>query len=196
MLKKKDLLNIFSVGLKLFLITSISAVTLAVINYITEPIILANNEERQNESMRMVLSDAEQFKKEDMSSLALVDFAAAVTNVYKGIDADGNDVGYAVMVSSYGYGGEISLAVGIDNELKVTGVDVISHSETPGLGAKCKNDSFKNQFVGKTNGIEVSKSRAKDNEIDAITSATITSKAVTNGVNTALTAVNIIKEAE
>lgn len=196
MLKKKDITNIFSVGLKLFLITAISAMILAFTNSITEPIIIKNAEKKQVEAMKKVLSEAVSFEKADMSALALVELQCAVTDIYKGINEDGLDEGYAVMVSSGGYGGEISLAVGIDSELKVTGLDVISHSETPGLGAKCVSDAFKNQFINKSVGIEAVKNGAKDNQIDAITSATITSKAVTNGVNTAITAVNLIKEAE
>lgn len=196
MLKKSDILNIFAVGLKLFLITAVSAAILAVVNYITEPIIAKNNLKKQNDSMKMVLSDAVSFEKADMSPLATVELACCVTDVYEGIDANGENIGYAVMVSSGGYGGDVSLSVGVDNELNITGVDVVSHSETPGLGAKCTTDSFKNQFVGKTLGVEAVKNGASDNEIDAITSATITSKAVTKGVNSALTAVKIIKEAE
>ena len=196
MLKKNDLSNIFGVGLKLFLITAISAMTLAFTNSITEPVIRKNAEKKQEESMKKVLSEAVSFEKSDMSALALVDLQCAVTDVYKGINEAGSEEGYAVMVSSGGYGGEISLAVGIDSELQVTGVDVISHSETPGLGANCVSDAFRNQFINKGMGVEVVKNGAKDNQIDAITSATITSKAVTNGVNTAIAAVNLIKEAK
>lgn len=196
MFKKSDILNIFSVGLKLFLITAIAAVILAVINSITKPVIEVNTYKKQNESMQKVLHTASSFEEADMSALALVDFPCAITGVYNGYDADGNVTGFAVMVSSGGYGGDVSLAVGIDNELKVTGIDVISHSETPGLGAKCVKDEFKGQFVGKGADIQVVKSGAKDNQIDAITSATITSRAVTNGVNTAISAVKFIKEAE
>ena len=150
----------------------------------------------QNVSMQKVLPLAKTFEKTDISALATVDFPLEVTAVYKGIDDNDDVLGFAVMVSSGGYGGDISLVVGVDNELKVTGVDIVSHSETPGLGAKCKTDDFRNQFIGKTIDIKVTKNGAKDNEIDAITSATITSNAVTNGVNSAISAINLIKEAE
>ena len=196
MLKKSDIISISGVGIKLFLITAISALVLAVINYVTAPIIEANNVEKQNVSMQKVLPLAKTFEKTDISALATVDFPSEVTAVYKGIDDNDDVLGFAVMVSSGGYGGDISLVVGVDNELKVTGVDIVSHSETPGLGAKCKTDDFRNQFIGKTIDIKVTKNGAKDNEIDAITSATITSNAVTNGVNSAIGAINLIKEAE
>ncbi len=196
MLNKKDFKDILSVGLKLFLITSISALVLAVINNITAPIIERNTIEKQEIAMKSVISDAVRFESADMSALALVELPCAVTDVYNAVDSQGKTIGYAVMVSTVGYGGEILLTVGIDNDLKVTGIDVISHSETPGLGEKCTKAQFKDQFKGKEIGIEVVKNGASGNQVDAISSATITSKAVTMGVDTAISAVKIIKEAE
>ena len=196
MLNKKDLANIISVGLKLFLITAISACVLAVVNNITAPIIEKNTIEKQEIAMKSVISNAVRFENADMSALALVELQCAVTGIYNAVDSQDNTIGYAVMVSTGGYGGEILLTVGIDNDLKVTGVDVISHSETPGLGENCTKPQFKEQFIGKEIGVEVVKNGAGGNQVDAISSATITSKAVTNGVNTAITAVKLIKEAE
>ncbi len=196
MLKKSDILNILSLGLKLFLITSISAFVLAVVNNITAPIIEKNTNEKQEIAMKSVIEKAVRFEKSDMSALALVELPCAITDVYNAVDSHDETIGYAVTVSTSGYGGEILLTVGIDSDLKVTGIDVISHSETPGLGENCTKPQFKEQFVGKENGIEVVKNDATGNQVDAISSATITSKAVTDGVNCAITAVNIIKEAE
>lgn len=191
MLKKSDICYIFSVGLKLFLITAISAMLLAVLNDVTAPIVAQNTKDKQEESMRNVINQAESFEQ-----ILILDYEDFDGEIYKGLNSNGDTIGYAVMTSSNGYGGEISLAVGVDNEFKVTGVDVISHSETPGLGANCTNTEFKNKFIDKTLGIEVVKNGAKGNQIDAITSATITSKAVTSGVNTAISAVKVVKEAE
>ncbi len=196
MIKIKDFKNILSVGLKLFLITAISALVLAVVNDITAPIIEENTIEKQEIAMKTVIPNAVRFEGADMSALALVELPCAVTSVYNAVDSQDKTIGYAVMVSTSGYGGEILLTVGIDNDLKVIGMDVISHSETPGLGEKCTKDEFKSQFNGKESGITVVKKEAAGNQVDAISSATITSKAVTSGVNTALSAVKIIKEAE
>lgn len=196
MLKIKDFKDILSVGLKLFLITAISAFVLAVVNNITAPIIERNTIEKQELAMKSVISDAVRFESADMSALALIELPCAVTNVYNAVNSQDKTIGYAVIVSTGGYGGEILLTVGIDNELKVTGIDVISHSETPGLGEKCTKAQFKDQFKGKEIGIEVVKNGASGNQVDAISSATITSKAVTMGVDTAISAAKIIKEAE
>ena len=69
-------------------------------------------------------------------------------------------------------------------------------SETPGLGAKASEDEFKNQFTGKSGELQVVKSGAKDNQIQAISGAAITSKAVTEGINNALKAAEAIKGKE
>ncbi len=190
MLKKEDILNIAKTGLTLFAITAISALILAVVNSMTEPVIAENTAKKQAEAMMIVLPEAKEFSEENL-------MAAPNENaleVYEGRDEAQNSVGYAVMAQSNGYGGIISIAVGVDNDLKVTGIDIISQSETPGLGAKCSTDEFKSQFVGKTSEILVSKNATAENEIDAISSATITSKAVTKAINAAIEAVSEIKE--
>ena len=77
---------------------------------------------------------------------------------------------------------------GVDAEGKVTGVNILSHAETAGLGAKAAEQSFRDRFVGLVSGITVSKDKAGDNSVDAITGATITSRAVTDAVNAAIEA--------
>ena len=88
-----------------------------------------------------------------------------------------------------GYGGKIKLMVGIDAEKgTITGIKVLSHSETPGLGARSTEPEWQAQFKGKSlkNDLVVTKQDpTKDNDIRAITAATITSRAVVTGVNAA-----------
>lgn len=188
MLKKEDIKSIIKVGITLFLITSVSAFVLALVNGVTEPKILENTAQKQMLSMKKVLPLADEFLE-----VSYVTENKDISAVFEGISKDELS-GYVVLVSPNGYGGKISMAVGITKDLKVSGVDIISQSETPGLGANCTKDKFKNQFIDKTNGIKVVKNNAKDNEIDAISSATVTSKAVTAGVNGALEAISKIKE--
>ena len=140
--------------------------------------------------MQNVLKDAE-FSEENLAEN--VD-DPDISEIYKA-QKDGSAAGYVVMVNPNGYNGAISMVVGIDAEGKVSGIDIISQSETAGLGANCVKDEFKDQFVGKSGEISVVKNDPKDNEIDAITSATITSKAVTSGVNKALAAAEKLEEA-
>ena len=190
MLKKSDIPNIIKTAVILFLITGIAALILAVVNNFTEPIIAENSAKKQAAAMQNVLKDAE-FSEENLAEN--VD-DPEISEIYKA-QKDGSAAGYVVMVNPNGYNGAISMVVGIDAEGKVSGIDIISQSETAGLGANCVKDEFKDQFVGKSGEISVVKNDPKDNEIDAITSATITSKAVTSGVNKALAAAEKLEEA-
>ena len=190
MLKKSDIPNIIKTAVILFLITGIAALILAVVNNFTAPIIAENSAKKQAAAMQNVLKDAE-FSEENLAEN--VD-DPDISEIYKA-QKDGSVAGYVVMVNPNGYNGAISMVVGIDAEGKVSGIDIISQSETAGLGANCVKDEFKDQFVGKSGEISVVKNDPKDNEIDAITSATITSKAVTSGVNKALAAAEKLEEA-
>ena len=179
--------EIFKVGFILFAITAIAALVLAVVNNFTAPVIEANNKHAQERAMRIVLPDAEGIEAVDFTTTE----GSSVTEVY-----DAKGIGTVVKASPNGYGGKIDMVVGVDNNLKVTGIEIVAQSETAGLGSNCQNDSFKAQFVGKTENISVVKSGSKDNEIDAISSATVTSKAVTKGVNDALAIVKLMKGGE
>ncbi|MFR2465176.1 MAG: FMN-binding protein, partial [Clostridia bacterium] len=96
--------------------------------------------------------------------------------------------GVAMKVMGTGYGGDMEMAVGIDADGNVTGVSIISHGETPGLGAKATEADFIDQYSGKNakETLTVVKGDAAENEISAISGATITSRGVTEGVNEAL----------
>ena len=89
-------------------------------------------------------------------------------------------------VSTKGYGGAVIIAVGIDTTGTVTGVTVVEHSETPGLGANAANPSFTDQFVGQNSELTVVKGEGGAGSISAISGATITSTSVTASVNAAL----------
>lgn len=193
MLKKSDIPQIIKVGIILFLITGISALILAAANNVTAPIIAENDRIKQENAMRKVMPEAD--AENGFEELAYIDEETNISKVFLA-KKSGETCGYAVISAPTGYNGAVSMVVGIDLEGKVTGVDITSQSETPGLGAKCVEPEFIEQFTGKTEGVEVVKSSAKENEIDAITSATITSKAVTLGVNNAIDAVKAVKEGE
>lgn len=97
---------------------------------------------------------------------------------------------FAVAASPKGYGGEISIMVGVDEKLTVTGVSIIDNAnETPGLGSRVGEPAFYEQFLGKTKNIGVIKNQPSGNQIEAVTGATISSRAVTEGVNDAIKAV-------
>ena len=101
---------------------------------------------------------------------------------------DGKIVGFAIPSGAIGYGGMVNILVGIDTNGKVTGMELLAHQETPGLGSKAGEAKFKDQFKGKflKSVSEVFSVRKDGGDIEAITAATITSRAVTNGVTEAL----------
>ena len=117
--------------------------------------------------------------------------APSKTNLIKDIQCskkDGKVNGYIYTVTPSGYGGPMEVMVGIGSDNKITGIKVLQHGETPGLGAKSTEPEFPKEFVGKEtkSEIKVIKSGSpKADEIRAITAATITSRAVTSGVNAA-----------
>lgn len=118
------------------------------------------------------------------------DFTIQYNDVeYKYFKAQNGDetVGYAFTLSANGYGGAVKCVVGIDKSGKITAVEITDVSnETPGLGQNAGRVSFTDQFKGKASELSVVKSGAKENEVQAVTGATITSKAVTKSVNLAM----------
>ena len=135
------------------------------------------------------------FKAIEKESMMLLS-DSRVTAALSGKDAQGKTVGYCIKVEPSGFGGKISMMVGIGTDGEIQGVKITSMSETPGLGAKA-DDNWLSQFTGKKANISVIKSgTAKDSEINAISGATITSKAVAEGVNIASAAAKTISKAE
>ena len=169
----------------LFIICLIVSALLAGTNALTKQPIAENELKKSQEAMFAVCPDAVSFEGAK----------GIEAEVYKALDEAGNVIGCAIVTSAKGYGGDVSVMVGIALEGetalgKVTGVEILSHSETPGLGANAANDSFLKEYkVDITaSGFSVVKdgTGGGDGRIDAITGATITSNAVTNAVNEAL----------
>ena len=163
-------------ALTLLLITAVVAAALAGVNAITKDKIAAAQQEKANQAMKEVLPGYEGYAACGFTG------SETVKNVY--LPAGGDGTAYVVEVAPNGFGGEIVMMVGIADG-KVTGVAVVSQAETAGLGAIVadkteKGISFRSQFNEKSGQLTVGK------EIEAITGATITSKAVTDGVNAAL----------
>ena len=173
--------DIGKVALRLLIIMIIAGLALGLAYTVTKDPIEEQKQMKAEEARRAVLSDAQSFEKMDFAQ-------GSITEVYRGIDASGNPCGYAVSVIGSGFGGDITMTVGIKEET-VTGIRISGHSETPGLGAKSTDEAFYGQFAGKSGTLTVNKNGAtNDSEITAITAATITSTAVTNAVNEVLAA--------
>lgn len=178
-------------SLILFAITIISGLLLGWVYDITkEPIANQQLITKQN-ACKAVFENADQFGEvvysEGDSRLAFE--GGDVKEVMTAMDSTHNVLGYVISVVDHeGYGGDIAFLVGIQNDGTVNGISFLTINETAGLGMKAKNPEFKDQFNGKlVDKFVYTKSGAvADNEIDAISAATFTTKAVTNGVNGAL----------
>ena len=175
---------ILKLSLTLLLITGLVAAALAGVNAVTKDRIAAVQEEKINAAIGALFPDSASVRR--LAEGEYRDETGTVTAVYA---AQG---GWAIEVRPSGFGGEITLMVGVSSLSEVTGVQVISHAETPGLGAVAADktaagEDFRNSFVGHSGTLTVG-------DIDALTGATITSQAVVDGVNTAL-ACEIQKEA-
>ena len=169
----KTILFVARLALTLLAITAVVAVALAGVNMITKDRIAAIQVQKTENAIKEVLPDAH-----GMQQLPLTGETGIVQAVYT---ADGS---YAVQVAPGGFNGAVTMMVGVADG-KVTGISVISHSETPGLGAvaavkNAKGDAFRGQFVGQEGTLEIGQ------QVDAMSGATITSKAVVTGVNAAL----------
>lgn len=174
--------NTVKYAIILFIITAIASASLGLTNEITLPVIEKNKEAAMLKSMAKLL-DAE-----SANFVSLDSSSPNIAEIYRAeIGGDTkNIVGYVFSVLTRGYGGEISMLVAIDTEGVIKGIDILTHSETPGLGANADKPSFTSQFGGKHGLLSVTKSTPGGSEVMAITAATITTKAVTNGVNTAI----------
>ncbi len=175
-------------SLKLFVITAAAALCLAVVNKVTAPVISANNNALEVQSKQEVLPEAAKFVSSEIPKIDAN--GVTINKLDAGMTANGEKIcGYVIVVTSHeGYGGDIKVMVGIDHNLKVTRAKIMEMSETAGLGANASNPQFIDQFKGADSALKVVKGVAKDDEISAISSATVTSRAVTNCVNAALMA--------
>ncbi|MBQ6421784.1 MAG: RnfABCDGE type electron transport complex subunit G [Clostridia bacterium] len=173
-MKTKDILL---TALKLFLICAVAAGLLAAVNGVTAKKIDEINTQNALAAQKEVLPDAVSFE-----DLTLTDGAAGAA----GKDADGNTVGYVFTTSANSYGGTLKLMTGFDADGAVTGISILEINDTPGLGMNAKRPDWLGQFKGRTDDLQVTKDGGTgDAAIDAITSATITSRAVVSAVNAA-----------
>lgn len=174
---------------KLLLICALVAAALAGVNMVTEPIIAANDQKAFEASMVQVLPQAQTFQELEDLKITPPESGVKVESVYAAKSGD-SVCGYVVStVCAEGYGGDVSVMVGITRDMQVNQAKIMSMSETPGLGARAQEPAFLDQYQGKSGKLSVVKNTtAGDREVEAISGATITSKAVTKAINAALEA--------
>lgn len=181
--------------ISLMLITLIAGLLLGAVYEITKEPIAKENQRAKEEAYKAVFADAGSFEEINLDTdqvqkeLDSQGLDASINEAMKVLDGSGQQLGYVLTVTDHeGYGGDIQFAMGVQSDGTLNGISFLSIGETAGLGMKAKEDSFRKQFEGKkVDQIVYTKNGASaDNEIDALSGATITTNAVTNGVNAGL----------
>lgn len=183
--------QILFLGLNLAIICSLAAGALAGVYALTKERIERQIWEQQVKAARNVLPEAKKFELSDKLKKEAQKKFPIVDKVFLGYDSEGKVIGYAVQVLPRGYGGPITLMVGVyDN--RVRKIEIVDLKETPGLGDVVLDKEWQKQFSGKTvdDPLEVGK------DIDAISGATISSRAVAIGVKEALEAIKEVAGAD
>lgn len=168
----------------LLLVAGISGLAIGYVNGMTAPVIEELNAQKLIDGYAEVYPGAEEYVVQENfvpSDPSLVSRILAMEG--------GETVGVLYSVNVSGYGGTVEILVGFGIEAKeITGVKVLNQSETPGLGANCTNAWFSERYIGKTAEQDLTVVKVETSspaEVQAITAATITSAAITDGVNAA-----------
>jgi electron transport complex protein RnfG len=182
--------HILNLGLRLFLVCLVAAIALGFTYSAVEKKIAAQEIKQRSDAAQTVFRPIDAEPQEDPELTASLQGAFPdLIDVFKGVDSSGDVIGYAFVLKSKGYN-FITMAVGVDSNGKVTGIKVVTNEETPGLGGTAAEDpTFLGQFNGKGPDPLVLKK-----DVDAYTSATYTSRGITNGVNMALDMWNNIQQ--
>ena len=186
---------------RITLITLVAGFALGLVNEITKAPIAQQEAKAKAEACKAVFADADDFAAiEDLSGAADALESAGLTgkaDVNEAYEAKkgGETVGYVITVTDHeGYGGDIQFSVGVSTDDTLTGISILSIGETAGLGMKAKNADFQAQFVGlpATGNLEYTKT-GEEGKIDALSGATVTTNAMTNGTNAAIAFYNSMK---
>lgn len=192
----------------LFLITLIAGFALGLVHEITLPAIEEQNQKTKMEAYQTVFPEAAEFQQDDTLTQQVADAPTVlaaqgydkitVNEALIATDSSGNKLGYVInLTTQEGYKGGIVITLGYGMDGVVKGMELVTINETAGLGMKAADDSFKGQFVNKKVAkFEYTKTGAtSDNQIDAISGATITSSAVVNEVNAGICFITDLVEA-
>lgn len=193
-------------ALALILITLVAGVALGGVYEITKDPIAKQEAQAKAEAYEQVFTDAAAFEAVEMDDTLTKTIrdqldqegykAQSIEEVMRAEDQSGETLGYAfTVVTSEGYGGDIQFSMGVQNDGTLNGISILSIGETAGLGMNADTPAFKDQFVGKqVEKLQYTKNGAtQDDEINAISGATVTTNAMTNGVNAGLCAFRVME---
>ncbi len=189
--------SIMKDALILFVITLVAGFGLGAVHEITLEPIAAAEAQALAEAYQTVFPDATEFvdypdfTSEDAQTVIDAEGYTddTIESCVQAVDSSGNMLGYVISATDpNSYGGDLTLSVGIQLDGTVNGYSITDINDTAGLGMKSKDEAFSSQYAGKqVEAFVVTKTGStSDEEIDAISGATITSRAVTNAVNSSL----------
>ena len=193
-------------ALALTLITLVAGVALGGVYEITKDPIAKQEAQAKAEAYEQVFTDAAAFEAVEMDDTLTKTIrdqlnqegykAQSIEEVMRAEDQSGETLGYTfTVVTSEGYGGDIQFSMGVQNDGTLNGISILSIGETAGLGMNADTPAFKDQFVGKqVEKLQYTKNGAtQDDEINAISGATVTTNAMTNGINAGLCAFRVME---
>ena len=193
-------------ALALTLITLVAGVALGGVYEITKDPIAKQEAQAKAEAYEQVFTDAAAFEAVEMDDTLTKTIrdqldqegykAQSIEEVMRAEDQSGETLGYAfAVVTSEGYGGDLRFSMGVQTDGTLNGISILSIGETAGLGMNADTPAFKDQFVGKqVEKLQYTKNGAtQDDEINAISGATVTTNAMTNGVNAGLCAFRVME---
>ena len=168
----------FKIAFNLAAACFISGIVIGSVYFVTAPVAAQKAEEMKQESMKSLVPEAEHFTE------------VAGHEGWFAAEKGGKSIAYIVPSESKGYGGKIKMLVAVTADSKVIDFSILEHNETPGLGDNAQKPEFRQMFAGKgADKLEVTKDPANKDNIQAMTGATISSRAVTRGVREAVEAV-------
>ena len=178
-IEKKTVLSVLNIGARLLVICLVVAAVVSLVNEVTKKRYAELQEQEKANAMASIFG---------AETLTYTELGNGVYALKQGDEP----LGYCVESTTAGFGGDMTLMVGFNSDLAVVGVQILSHSETPGLGARVNDAGYLSQYGGKTGDL------ALGEDIDAISGATISSKAVLAGVNEAQKSLrhHVVKEGD
>lgn len=180
--------DILKITINLTVICALAGVILAAVWAETDPVKIAKEAQERELALKELMPSAEKILP--IKDIVIADKDNKVYEATVG----GQAIGYVVSSSARGYSSYIQLLVAVDPEYKVTGIEVMGLGETPGLGDRVLEDWFKDQFKGKGVDNLVVVKHETDTDIQAISGATISSRAVTKGVKDAVEKLREVRE--
>jgi len=173
--------EIAKVTLFLMLVCVLSAVAMALTDSQTRPIIAEQKRKAEEAARKEVLPRAEKYEAVEGE----FETVKGEKEVFRGLDASGKPVGFVGTAVGKGFGGKVFVVAGVDLQGKITGVKVLSHTETPGLGNRAADPAERpiQSMPGQTvSSMWLAKDRPGQGKVDSITGVTVTSRAVTAAV--------------